>query len=160
MVSHDVSVDGNRFLRVSARQLTRLLIVSCLSGTLLGVAARMTMRFVALEAGVSASFSLGGSLEVVAFGAIIGTPVALLFFAVRARVESWSPWLGLLCGLSLFGALSAIPPPPARSALEATPDTPVATVLAFGVLFVVWGVGLEYVARVLTRPVAARGPPP
>ena len=94
--------------------------------------------------------SLGGSLEVVAFGAIIGTPVALLFFAVRARVESWSPWLGL----------SAIPPPPARSALEATPDTPVATVLAFGVLFVVWGVGLEYVARILTRPVAAPGPPP
>ena len=62
MVSHDVSVDGDRFLRVSARQLTCPLIVSCLSGTLLGVAARMAMRFVALEAGVSARFS-GGFLR-------------------------------------------------------------------------------------------------
>jgi hypothetical protein len=160
MVSHEVSMDGDRFLRVSARQLTRLLIVSCLSGALLGVAARVTMRFVALEAGVSAGFSVGGSLEVVGFGVLIGTPVALLFFAVRAQGPRGSPWLGLLCGVSLFGVLSAVPPTAARSALAATPDTPVATVLAFGVLFVSWGAGLEYVARVLTRPVAAPPRPP
>jgi len=32
----------------------------------------------------------------VGFGAMIGMPVALLFFAVRAQVQRGSPWLGLL----------------------------------------------------------------
>ncbi|MGH9350385.1 MAG: hypothetical protein ACRD26_24305 [Vicinamibacterales bacterium] len=128
-------------------RLTRTLVVSCLSGLLLGVAARVTMRFVALEARMPVGFSLGGSLEVVAFGAIIGSPVAFVFFALRSRVQARRPWPGLLCGLILFGVLSAVPPPAARSALAATPDTLAATALAFGVLFVAWGLVLEYVTR-------------
>jgi len=132
-----------------------VLLVSCLSGVILGVAARVTMRFVALEAGVSVGFSPGGSLEVVAFGVIIGTPVALLFFAFRSRGQVRQPWPGLLCSLSLFGILSAVPPPAARSALATTPDTPAATALAFGVVFIAWGVVLEYFARrVLPRRLA------
>lgn len=134
-------------LGIRTRQLTRTLAVSCLSGLLLGAAARVTMRFVALEAGVSVALSLGGSLEVVTFGALVGTPVALLFFVFRLRVQVWRPWLGLLCGFSLFAVLGALPPPAARSALAATPDTPALTVLAFGVLFVAWGLMLEYFAR-------------
>jgi hypothetical protein len=134
-------------LRIRAGQLNRALMVSCVSGAFLGMAARVTMRVVALEAGASPGFSLGGSLEVVAFGAMIGTPVALLFFGFRSRVPSWQPWLGPLCGLSLFGVLSAVPPPAARSALAATPDTPAATALAFAILFAAWGLMLEYFAR-------------
>ena len=124
-----------------------MLLVSCLSGVLLGVAARMAMRFVALESGVPTGLSLGGSLEVVAFGATIGTPAALLFFAYRVRVQRWRPWLGLLYASCLFAVLSAAPPQAGRSALASTPDTPAATALAFGVLFVAWGLMLEYFVR-------------
>ena len=127
-------------------ELIRALGASCLSGLLLGVAARVTMRFVAREAGVSANFSLGGSLEVVAFGTMIGAPVAMLFFGIRPRLPVRRPWPGLLWGLSLFGILTAAPPPAAQSALAATPDTSAATALAFGVLFVTWGLALEYLA--------------
>jgi S1-C subfamily serine protease len=52
-------------------------IVSALcAGVWLGIAARIAMRFIALEAGVSPGFSSGGSLEVILFGAMIGMPVA------------------------------------------------------------------------------------
>jgi hypothetical protein len=54
------------------RQLVRVLVASCLSGLALGLAARLAMRFVALESGMAGGFSAGGSLEVIAFGAIVG----------------------------------------------------------------------------------------
>ena len=144
---------SNRPFRIDAGQLNRMLLISCVSGAFLGVAARVTMRFVALEAGVSPAFSLGGSLEAVAFGATIGTPVALLFFGFRSQVQGWQPWVGVLCGLSLFGVLSVVPPPAARSALSATLDTPAATASAFGVLFVAWGGCWSTSLGVSRRPV-------
>lgn len=45
--------------------------------------ARLVMRGIAFEAGGSEGFSIGGTLEVIALGVIIGTPVALLFEAHR-----------------------------------------------------------------------------
>ncbi len=53
--------------------MARMLVSSVACGLLLGVAARLVMRFVALEAGIPAAFSPGGSLEVVAFGAGTGS---------------------------------------------------------------------------------------
>ena len=117
------------------------------SGLVLGVAARLLMRFVALEAGVSPGYSLGGSLEVIAFGAIVGTPVAFAFLSIRQRVRYRVPWPGLALGLGMLVALTAVPPPSARSALAATPDTPWATFVGFGLLFVLWGVALDLLAR-------------
>jgi hypothetical protein len=132
-------------------EVIRAWLLSCSSGLLLGVAARLTMRFVALESGVSPEFSLGGSLEVVIVGALIATPVSLLFFAFRTRVVKWRPWVGVVCGLSLFALLAAWPPPAARSALAATPDTPSATTAAFAVVFLAWGLLLEVLAPRLSR---------
>ena len=128
----------------------RILVASCVSGLALGIAARVVMRFVALESGMSGNFSIGGSLEVVAFGAILGVPIAFLFFALRRRVKMGRPWPGVICGLALFAVVAVVPPPAARSALTATPDTPAATALAFAALCVAWGVWLEVLAgRVL-----------
>jgi hypothetical protein len=128
-----------------------MLAASCLAGVWLGIAVRVAMRFVALESGVSVGFSVGGSLEVVAFGAMIGTPAALLFFVLRPRWPGSSPWAGVLCGLLLLAVLAILPLPAARSALRSTPDTPAATATAFGIAFVAWGLTLDYLARCL-RP--------
>ncbi len=128
----------------------RILVASCVSGLVLGLAARAVMRFVALESGLPNGFSIGGSLEVVAFGAILGAPIAFLFFALRRRIKMGRPWPGVILGSLLFGIVTGVPPPAARSALTATPDTPAATALAFAVVFVAWGLWLEYLAsRVL-----------
>lgn len=138
-----------RYQRFSIRNghLARTLSVAGLSGLLLGLAARVTMRFVALEAGVDPGFSAAGSFEVVLFGLIVGTPAALLLFVARGWVRVWRPWAGLLLGLTLFAVLAALPPPSARSALEGTPDTPAATALAFAAVFAAWGLVLEYLNK-------------
>ena len=109
----------------------------------LGVGVRLAMRFVALEACVPEGFSVEGSLEVVAATALAGTPLALVFLALRRWLPSRAAWPGLLFGLAVFGVLALAPPPAARSALADTPDTPAATAAAFALCFAVWGAGLD-----------------
>ena len=117
------------------------------SGLLLGVGVRAAMRFVALEACVPEGFSLGGSVEVVAASASLGTPVAAALFAVRRRVPVLPRWTGPGVGATLFAALALFPPPAARSALADTPDTPAATAAAFALCFVAWGLAIDWIAR-------------
>ena len=50
----------------------RFLPAAVLAGVALGVAGRLLMRLIAIEAGMSAAYSTGGSLEVVAFGVLAG----------------------------------------------------------------------------------------
>jgi hypothetical protein len=129
--------------------LTRTLMFAALSGLFLGIGARVVMRFVALEAGMSYGASLGGAIEVVAFGTMVGAPAAWVFFVLRRRIPLARPWAGLAYGLLLLGLLAAVPPRAARAALADTPDTPAATAVAFALLFVGWGLLLEYVIRPL-----------
>jgi hypothetical protein len=124
------------------------------AGATLGVGARVAMRLVALEAGVGASFSAGGSLEVVLFGALVGAPVALGVWACRWRFHL-PDGTGVTAGVLLFAAMAAWQPPAARSALGATPDAPLATAALFAAAFLVYGLSLDAFWRV-----ALRGSPP
>lgn len=110
----------------------------------LGIGARAVMRVIALASGLPGSFSPGGSLEVVLFGALIGFPVALGFFAVRDRVRLRAPYAGAAVGLTTFLVLMIAPPSAARSALAGTPDPAPVTALLFAVLFLLFGVGLDW----------------
>jgi len=130
----------------------RYLAFATLAGVGLGACARIAMRFVALESGGEGGFSLGGSLEVVAFGALIGIPIAIGFGWIRARVRMPPPWFGLATGILIFAVLATFPPPSARSALFDTPDTPLFTALTFAALFAAFGVVLEYGFRSLRWP--------
>jgi hypothetical protein len=106
------------------------------------------MRGVAIEADLPGGFSIGGSLEVIASGAMIGTPMAWLCGLVRHRVPIPRPWFGAVVGTIAFGALAAVPPPAAASALRDTPDAPFITAASFGVMFVIWRMSMD----VLTKP--------
>lgn len=123
------------------------MLLSGSAGVLLGLAARLTMRWVALESGVSPGFSTGGSFEVVALGVALGAPAAFLFFLVQPQAARMRPWSGLLWGLALFALLAAFPTPAARSALADTPDTPLFTAVAFATLFAAWGLSLALLQR-------------
>ncbi len=118
------------------------LIASLCAGVWLGVAGRAAMRVVALEAGVNPEFSAGGSLEVVAFGVILGAPVALAVWGCRARWPLPS-WTGVAIGVLLFSIMALVQPPAARSALAGTPDSPVLTAWLFGLAFVSYGAVLD-----------------
>lgn len=93
-----------------------LLLAAC-AGLILGVAARIAMRVVALQAVVAPAFSWAGTVEIVVFGALVGAPVALVFWACRARLHL-PPWSSVAAGLLIYGALAVWPPPSARSALS------------------------------------------
>ena len=112
------------------------------AGLTLGVAARVAMRLVALQANVNPEFSLAGSLEVVLFGIVGGAPLALIVWACRYQFRL-PVWTGLTAGLLLFAALAIWPPPAARSALGATPDAPSATAAVFALVFAVYGMVLD-----------------
>lgn len=128
-----------------------------IAGIVLGVDGRIVMRLVAVEAGVPGAFSPGGSLEVVAFGAMLGAPLALLFWRVLPRLAWPFPAAGLSFGGVVIGALTLLPPPAARSALAGTADTPLITGGLFALLFLLWGAVLELTAPWVRR--AIQGPP-
>ena len=129
------------------RRVVPLAAWSVASGVALGIAVRLAMRFVALEACVPHGFSLGGSLEVVAAATLVGTPLTAAFLAMPPRLTAAARCPGLLLSLGLFALLALLPPPAARSALADTPDTPAATAAAFALCFVAWGVALDRIAR-------------
>ena len=72
-------------------------------GIVAGTGARITMRIVALIAEGRGSFSLGGTLAILIFGAVLGIPFGLLFVGVRR----WLPGPAWLKGL-IFGAAGAL----------------------------------------------------
>ena len=123
-----------------------LLLFAVGSSVLLGLAARLSMRFVALESGMAGAFSFGGSLEVIVLGIMIGAPLALLFLTMRRHVAMPAPFAGVLYGVAVFSFLTLVPLPAARSALASTPDPPSATAGAFGLVFVAWGIALEFLS--------------
>ena len=126
------------------RKTAMWLILGISAGVWLGVAGRIAMRFVALEAGTTPGFSSGGSLEVIAFGAIIGTPVALVVWAYR-RGRQLPRWSGTAVGMLLLLVVVAFEPPAAKSALAATPDTPLTTALLFVAAFASFGALLDVI---------------
>lgn len=115
-----------------------------IAGLWLGMAGRVAMRLVAVDAGLTPAQSVGGSVEVVAFGLLVGAPSALVFWAARAR---WRlpRGAGLAYGLLLFAALAGFPPAAARSALAATSDSPAATAGLFALAFAWYGVVLDMI---------------
>jgi hypothetical protein len=123
-----------------------MLLALC-AGGVLGVAARVAMRIIAWQAGVNAAFSLGGSVEVILLGVLVGAPGALLYWACRRRF-TLPAWAGIVAALLLFGVFAAWPTPSARSALVATPDAPAATAVVLAMVFVVYGAALEALWRV------------
>lgn len=116
---------------------------SVLAGLLLGVGARVAMRVLAWLSGAAGGYSSGGSVEIVIFGALVGTPVALAVFTLRQWRRWRHGWVGLWTALLLFAALAAMPSPSARSALAASPLSGATILLVFAAVFVVFGLWID-----------------
>ena len=121
------------------------------AGLLLGCGARLAMRVLSYLAGTAAEFSTGGSVEIVVFGTLLGTPLALVVFLVR-NWRGWThPWVGLWVSLGIFATLAARPSPSAQSALAASPVPGVVILLVFGALFASFGLWIDARWRVRRR---------
>lgn len=129
------------------RQPALLIAASCLFGAaILGAGGRFVMRLLALANEMPAVFSLGGSFEVILYGAIVGLaggiPAAILARALR---RSPLPG-GLLLGLAVYSATVATLP--AHIADTARPFVPIMPLVwsLFGLCFLLWGIAVAKVA--------------
>lgn len=124
--------------------------VGLVAGIGLGILARVAMRLLAIGAGLRPGASVGGTLEVVATGVLIGGAVGVIYGSIRR----WLPprlWArGLVVGVALAVFFSLYQPPAARSALSGTGHGTLALGL-FAICFVGYGWLLEWMFRRLPR---------
>ncbi len=109
-----------------------------IGAVVLGVGGRLVMRVVVIMAGGSAGFSVGGTLEVVTFGVLVGAVAGVGYLALRHVIPGHPALKGLIFGVLVYGALLLIPFE-SKNAAAGFPDLLGAIVLMFGVLMVVFG---------------------
>lgn len=122
-----------------------------LGAILLGAGGRIIMRLLTLHDGREPGFSLGGSAEIVAYGAIVGLLSGAAYGALPGRWKKHWVLVGAAWGgLSYLAALLTLP---AHIAQTAAPfrDIMVFVHLAFGGSFLAFGLAL---ARLRRRDVA------
>ena len=121
-------------------------LAGALTGALvLGVGARMVMRLAALIGGRAPVFSWGGSLEVLAAGALYGAAGGLVWCAIRQRLGRAARVLVL--GAATFTGIGLVSDA-AQSAAASLPGLRrVAALALFFVLCLGWGAATDAVAR-------------
>ncbi len=93
----------------NSRKLGIGLIAGMAGGLVAGLAARLSMRGVALAVGLPPTYSGEGTFVIALIGAILGTPLGLVYLAVRNFLPGTGIWKGLTFGLLLFVTLMAPP---------------------------------------------------
>jgi hypothetical protein len=126
----------------NASRFLRTLFLGAIIGALfLGAGGRLMMRLLALSIDRPASFSLGGSLEVVAYGALLGLGGGLIKFVSKSVGDGKMG--GVFVGLMTYGlALGTLPDHIAQTA------APFADLMwfvhaLFGATFLAFGVALS-----------------
>jgi hypothetical protein len=105
------------------------------------------MSVIALLAGLRPSWSLGGTLEVIGFGALAGMPSGLVWGLVEHAVPGKPLEKGIGYGVLVFLVILLLPIQAKRAAFGFPQLLPV-TVALFAGLFVIYGMGL---ARAVER---------
>ena len=111
----------------------------------LGVGGRTVMSAILLMEGLTPAWSLDGTVDVIAFGAIVGAVTGVVYVLVRKYLPGSRLVKGLLAGLVLFGVMVLIRPPSARSAMAGFPDLTAPVLLMFGGICLIYGVALGIV---------------
>lgn len=121
-------------------------------GTLiLGVGGRLLMRGIALTAMGEVGFSAGGTLEVIAFGALVGMPSGIVFALLKPYLRSNPVVSGIGFGVLVFLAV-LITPGDAKKAALGFPDLFPFIIGAFIGLFVIYGITLSWMVDRMNPP--------
>ncbi len=99
---------------VASTTVLRRLIVSYLSSSLLGamvlgMGGRLIMRIIAHMGAVPSGATVEGSLEVIAFGGLVGLVTGFLYTFIVMVLPRPMFFKGILVGLLLYGALLVLP---------------------------------------------------
>ena len=134
----------------------RDLVAGAVLGALaLGLGGRMVMRLLALAIGRGPAFSIGGTAEVVAYGAIVGVMSAALFAMARPILPRRWPVQGLiLAAFSFGGTVATLPTHIAETARPFTDRMPLVLTL-FGICFLLFGLALARFSSLWSNPAPA-----
>jgi hypothetical protein len=126
--------NASRFVRT-------LLLAAILVALILGAGGRLVMRLLAMSLDRPTNFSLGGSMEVVAYGALLGLGGGLIKFVSKSVGEGKMG--GVFVGLMTFALARGTLP--GHIADTATPfaDHMVLVYGLFGTIFVAFGIALS-----------------
>ena len=99
---------------LALRNRIKLMIAGLIAGIMvgivvLGLGGRLLMRLIALIGGLTPGISLGGTLEVVAFGGITGGFAGITYGFIHAILPKNSWLKGIAFGLLIYGFLLLIP---------------------------------------------------
>jgi hypothetical protein len=131
-----------------SRLIRTLMLGATLGALILGAGGRLVMRLLSLSIERPASFSLGGSLEVVAYGALLGLGGGLIKFVAKGVGEHKRG--GVLVGLMTFAlALGTLPDHIAKTAAPFA-DRMWLVYGLFGATFVAFGIALSMVTSTST----------
>jgi hypothetical protein len=133
------------------RTWVRTLFAGMAAGALvLGVGGRLAMAGLAIATRQRPRFSLGGSLEVVMLGTLLGVLGGLLLIPMRARWATHDWLRGALLGAALCG-MAWLSSPVGRQTAQGAP-LGVAVVVALSlVLFILYGVIADRLSAAWTR---------
>ena len=135
---------------------------AALGALILGLGGRIVMRILAVTIAREPTFSIGGSLEVIAYGAIVGL-VSGGAFALAQAILPERRWVGglLLAAFAYAGTIATLP---AHIADTATPfaDRMPAVLLLFGLCFLLFGLATAYLSSrgSSLKQAAAQAAPP
>lgn len=133
-----VGAYARRFPSVDLNLLSIALISGLVAGLVAGAASRVAMRFVAVAGGLETGFTVGGTLFLLALGAVLGILFALPLFFLKRFLPLATRWAALLYGLVL--ALIFVVPPflldPTGELAFVSPATGIAL---FGLLALIYG---------------------
>jgi len=117
----------------------------------LGAGGRMVMRALAVIAEREVEFSFGGTIEVIAFGAIIGSIAGAAFVAIKKYLPGPAPLKGVLLGLLTFLTLAIVRVPSVERSAAAFEGFLSLMVLMFGAMFLLYGIALAIAEDGLSR---------
>jgi hypothetical protein len=120
-------------------------------GVVLGAGGRMVMRALAVIAEREVEFSFGGTIEVVAFGAITGSIAGAAFVAIKKYLPGSTPLKGMLFGLLAFLAMAIVRTPSVERSVAAFEGFLSPIVLMFGAVFLFYGIALAIAEDGLSR---------
>jgi hypothetical protein len=117
----------------------------------LGAGGRMVMRALAVIAEREVDFSFSGTIEVVAFGAIIGSIAGAAFVAIKKYLPGAAPLKGMSFGLLTFLTLAIVRTPSVERSVAAFEGFLSPMVLMFGAVFLLYGIALAITEEGLSR---------
>ena len=129
-----------------------------LGALVLGLGGRLVMRILALAIARDPLFSIGGSLEVIAYGAIIGMASGAVFVLAHPILpERW--WIAgmIMAAVTYAGTILTLPAHIADTARPFASMMP-AVLALFGMCFLVFGLAMARLSSLWSSPAQEAAP--